>query len=422
MSGPGRLVVVGSGDRAMREPILRRAAAVADLWLLDSRPPTWQAPYLAGWSVLPLDDARAVTATLRALPAVDGVLTLLEEHVELVAEVAGDLGLPGTGLAAARACRDKATTRQRLAAAGVPQPAVGLARTRAEAEEVAGRIGYPVVLKPRNLGGSLGVRRADGPADLADAFAAASGARAEGVPLIDGGILIEEYLRGPEISVDSAVLGDRVVPMVIARKSTGPEPWFEEVGHLFDAAEPLFDDPALTDALTAVHRALGVAGGVTHSEWRLTAAGPRLVEVNARLGGQLIPYAGDCQGLDAVRVAVELALGRVPDLRRSPGGAARVHFLYPEHDLRIENLELAGPVPGGIEFFEFTAAPGDELRLPPAAFQSRYGHALVRGRDVPECGARLDALLDLVRLTGGPLTTDDGSHRSGGATDPDPTT
>lgn len=405
----GVLVVIGSGVEAMRGPILRRAAAVSPLWLLSDTHHDWVADVVDGVTILDLEDDDAIRAAVDGIGRpVAGVITFVEEYVEITARIAEERGLIGMPVEGALACRDKSLTRQRMAEAGEPGPRSELASDLEHALSAAERIGFPVVLKPANLGGSLGVKRADGPEDLREAFVAATEAFAEGIPHYDAGVLVEEYLVGPEISVDSVVADGRVTPLAIARKITGPEPWFEEFGHDFHPRDDLFDDADLAAALDGAHRALGITDGVTHSEWRLTKGGPRLIEVNARLGGQLIPHAGACQGLDAVRASCELALGLPLSLSRGAATAALVRFFYPKQDVRVDRIGISGTPPEGVESYGLMAAPGEELRLPPAAYQSKYAYVHVAGATLAECAdtlARFEALVDFEAQPLAPILT-----------------
>jgi len=151
----------------------------------------------------------------------------------------------------------------------------------AEAEAAAAKTGYPLVLKPRGLGASEGVVQVDDASGLADGYRDASSASHPGVPTYERGVLVEEYLDGPEISVDGYVCRGRYQAMFVAHKQVGLAPFFEETEHVVVAADPLLDDRELMDMLAAAHRALGVDGAITHTEVKFTSRGPRIVEVNA---------------------------------------------------------------------------------------------------------------------------------------------
>lgn len=73
----------------------------------------------------------------------------------------------------------------------------------------------------------------------------------------------------------------------------------------------------------------------------LTAAGPRVVEINARVGGDRTAHLGElATGLEIGRIAGDLAAGAVPDTTHRHGRVAAVRFLYPDRDLRVEAVEV----------------------------------------------------------------------------------
>lgn len=113
-----------------------------------------------------------------------------------------------------------------------------------------------------------------------------------------GGALIEEYLTGPEISIDGAVVDGRYTPLFVARKTVGMHPYFEELGHLVNAADGLMSDPQLLATLASAHRAIEFRHGVTHTEVKLTGRGPVIVEINGRLGGDMIPLLAPVRDRD----------------------------------------------------------------------------------------------------------------------------
>ncbi len=242
------LLLIGSGDRRYREYILAAVARRYRLWLLDADEPTWQSAYVERSTVV---DQRNFAALLHAAGPVAsaypvaGVFSYDESMVHSAALLAEALGLPGSPPETVLACRDKATTRRILTAAGVPQPRCRPVATARDAQRAADAIGYPVVVKARGLAGSLGVVRADRPDDVAAAFRAAATADYPGVPRYQDDVLVEEFLTGPEISIDAVVAGGECVPTIVARKSTGLEPFFEETGHTVDADDPLLHDAEL---------------------------------------------------------------------------------------------------------------------------------------------------------------------------------
>jgi biotin carboxylase len=402
------LLVVATGARLYREYLLRSIATRYRVHLLLSAEPTWEREYITGATVLESTlDADELCAAARELDAcwpVDGVLCWDEARILQTASVAEALGLPGGDPAAILRCRDKHLTRDALAAAGVPQPRSALVGGVEEALATAADFGYPVVLKPRALAASLGVVLARTPEELAAHFAFARDTTLPEAPDYELTVLVEEFADGPEISVDCAVSGGVVAPLYVARKEVGYAPYFEEIGHRVDAGDPLLRDPRLRESLRATHAALDFRDGMTHVELKLTHDGPKVIEVNARLGGDLIPYLGlRASGIDPGLAAAAVACGRAPDVRASRALVGGVRFFYVEHDdTVIEEVSFDAarlPARSRIDLAVATAAPGAIVSPPPrGTLFGRIAYATVLGETMAQANAALDAAEAALRV------------------------
>jgi hypothetical protein len=181
-------------------------------------------------------------------------------------------------------------------------------------------------------------------------------------------VLVEEYADGPEISIDCAVFHGQVYPICLAHKELGYPPYFEEIGHLVDGAEPMLSDPALITALEQAHAALGFTDGMTHTEYRLTPSGPKLIEVNARLGGDLIPYLGmRATGIDPGLAAAAIACGRQPEVASDRKLFGAVRFCYVPYEMTISGIGFDPErMPDGLDLAVVRGEPGQRLAPPPA--------------------------------------------------------
>ncbi|MBO4269198.1 ATP-grasp domain-containing protein [Microbispora triticiradicis] len=403
----GVLLVMASGFPHYREYLLASIAQRGGpVWLFETERPSWQTPYIAGSTVVDVFDPEAVVAAARELAArtpVRGVISYHEAVIEAAARVAAELGLPGPAPEAVTAVRDKPTTRRLLDRAGIRQPRHALVATPEEAAAAAGRIGFPLVAKPRGLGASQGVVKVAGEAELGWAVGVSRTARQSGMPGHDE-ILLEQFLAGPEISVDAAVHDGEYLPYLVARKRLGGEPYFEETGHVVLADEPLLRDADLLRLLADTHRALGYTHGTTHTEVKLTPEGYALIEVNGRLGGDLIPYLGLlANGVDSGVVAADLALGVRPEVTAHGTGAVGIRFLYPPETCVARRVEMPEPDPGaGLLASVAVAGPGTPLILPPDGAIARYGFLIARGRTAEECDEVLDRAERAARFEGDP--------------------
>jgi biotin carboxylase len=404
----GVVLVIGSGMQRYRQYLLEAASQRNPLWLIDEHETGWQRPLIAGSSVVPpldevreipdqqgmIDAAVAVAQTRRVV----GAFTYDELLVIPTASIAHQIGLRGLSPQGAANCRDKHETRRALTAAGLPQPRSILARTLEEAQRAAEDIGYPVIMKPLGMGASVGVVEADTPEELSAAYRIAERASRFGPLAYEGGVLVEERIAGEEISIDGAIVDGEHRGYLLARKQTSQPPYFEELGHVVDATDPLLADAELRDVLVRAHRALGVRDGITHTEVRLSERGLVIIEVNGRLAGDLVPYVGRlANGIDSGHVAVDVAMGVAPSLEPSRRGCAAIRFFYPPEDCRVEEISLPGQdaVPG-LAAAHAMARPGDVLRLPPRSHVARYAYAICTADDPGTC---LDRMAEAAKLT-----------------------
>lgn len=259
----------------------------------DRRVPRAHLANASAVETLDTNDDRAVRRRLRALHArrpFAAVVPGFEHYVPLAAAAAADLGLPGLPATTAAALRLKHLMRGRLGARGIDQPRHVVVGDEAEVAGALAAVGLPCVVKPVDQSGSLNVRKVATPAEAVEAFRRVNGYGAgyldrTSLPLA----LFEEYVAGPEFSVEGYACGDRVTVLGVTEKLLGPEPWFVEVGHMVPAPLDAVTAGTVEDYTVRVVRALGLRLGPFHAELRLSARGPLLMEVAARLPGDRIP-------------------------------------------------------------------------------------------------------------------------------------
>jgi biotin carboxylase len=377
--------------------------------------------FITGWTVLPstIDGPAMAREALRVNESapIDGVLCWDEGRILAASQVAAALGLPGGDPATIWRLRDKAQTRARLATSRVPQPRSVAVKTLPEALAAADRVGYPAILKPRGLGASLGVVRVDDPTELRANFAFTRDTLAPD-PVVyasDQPVLVEEFVSGAEVSIDSVVVHGTVTPLFLARKVTGYPPYAEEVGHYVDAADPLLADPVFTSVVQETHSALGFRDGWTHTEYMITADGPVLIEVNGRLGGDLIPYLGMlATGVDPGLVAAAAACGRAVTSRPTRRRVAGIRFFYVDRDdTTIDAISFrASELPATIDRAITVARPGATVSPPPkGTVWGRIAYATAIADTIATCGAALDAAEAALQVVSRDADTAPGSAR-----------
>ncbi|MFF6772757.1 acetyl-CoA carboxylase biotin carboxylase subunit family protein [Streptomyces sp. NPDC012637] len=404
MSARPRLLVVSPGDETYRGYCLEQVAASYDVVLLTGTEPTWEKPYIVDHAVADLDNTTDLLAAGRALAErheLAGVVTWTEWHLVPTARLARVLDLPTNSVEVMRACRNKATARTLFARHGVPSAASMRARSLVEAELATMTIGYPAVIKPASFAGSIGVIRIDRPEQLPDAFTFASAGA--GQSREDTAVLVEEYLDGPEISVECVTHRGVTTAVAVTRKSLGPPPYFEETGHTVDPDDPLLVQVAPVAA--AAIKTLGITDGVQHVEMRLVDGRPRLIEVNARIGGDMIGHLVRlATGIDLPKAAADLACGNSPDLTPTRREAAGIRMLYPAASGTLTERRINQPFAAYTPWLrqvQWTRQTGDPILLPPDGdlFTARAGFYIVTGRDTAEVNERLDIAGDEIIVT-----------------------
>ncbi|MFF3291609.1 ATP-grasp domain-containing protein [Streptomyces sp. NPDC003023] len=259
----------------------------------------------------------------------DAILTFSESRLPETAELAVRLGLPYHSPGTVELLRDKYAQRTRLRERGTEGVRSFLLRQAGDWPAALAAVGLPAVLKPARGEGSRSthlVTEASLGAELAARLLPESAAEGERGAAGESALVLEEYLRGRDcgrfgdhVSVESAVSGGRVSHWAVTGKFPLAPP-FRETGHMWPA--PL-EDAELEQVCRLVGgalRALEVTRGVTHTEVKLTPDGPRIIEVNGRLGGFQVQLARLRGGFDAVTLAGRVALGEDVSRLRAPAG------------------------------------------------------------------------------------------------------
>jgi len=268
----------------------------------------------------PATDAATVLASIQtrlSISQIAGVFSASEYYVPLAAEVARLIGLPSGNPEQVRRIRNKSIQRDLLSSTA-PElcPQYRLAKDATQAGEAAKTLGFPVVVKPVDGSGSVMVRMCSNPQEV-DAQAR--------LILTEGAqLLIEEMIVGQEISVETF----NGVAVGVTMKRLGAIPHFVELGHLYPAALGSDDKVAAIAAAEKIASLLGISWGPAHIELRLSPRGPKLIELNPRLAGDMIPeLIHQATGIDLIRATILLVCGESFSLRPDWEKVSGIRFL-----------------------------------------------------------------------------------------------
>lgn len=279
----------------------------------------------------------------------DGGITVCDYYIEVVREVAKALNLPCPFPNQVKNVRQKHSMRQALDKAYLANPKYHLAHRWNEVETAANEIGYPLVVKPVDLASSAFVSFIQNVEELREAYR-----KLADFPLNfrdqerDTTYLLEEFMKGEEVSVESVTYNGETTILGITDKSITGSPYFIENGHMFPANLDEEMSTTVTKFVRDALQAVGFDHGIAHTEVKLTAEGPRIVEINPRTpGNYIVELIQKVTDVDLLRVFVDLSLGNKPAITKKDGGisSAAVMFIVPPqggtitHVQGVESLE-----------------------------------------------------------------------------------
>ncbi|HEY7706553.1 MAG TPA: ATP-grasp domain-containing protein [Gaiellaceae bacterium] len=344
MGAPGSrrsLLVLGAGPAQLG--LLEAAAARDDLEViaLDRDPSALGFGVADKRAIISTEDERGIQLLAEA-ERVDGIVAPgIDWPVAVAARVAEKIGIghPLTAATAALAV-SKARQRERLAEAGLPQPAWRLV---AELED---GLPVPCVVKAPDRQGQRGLSLVRDAAELEGAINRALHESR------NGHALVEEVADGPEVTVVAFSVGGRFHPLTVTDRLTADPPAFGvALAHVWPSRADAAGEAAAAAARAV--EALGIEDGPTYTQLRITRDGPQVVEVAARLGGghdaELCTAA---LGVDLNGLAITAALGEPvgPDaLVAEPraGGVSTVFLTAEPGELEgVDGVEQAEAVDG----------------------------------------------------------------------------
>jgi biotin carboxylase len=286
----------------------------------------------------------------------DGIATFSDNRMVELAFLAEALDLPFHKPVVARRLTDKTAQRDVLRRAGLSTPRtteVGADVGRDDLRRTAADVQYPAVLKPVLGTDNRTTVRVD---DAEQLFSALTSMFGQARP----DMVVEDYLADTDpclgegfanyLSVESAVCSGRIDHFAVTGRFP-PAPPLRESGFFIPADLTADQRTDVLNLATAAVDAIGVEMGFLHTEIKFTPDGPRIIEVNGRLGGG-VPLMLEMAGAaSAPRLAMEVALGRAADLTTltpREGIAFRLLFHAPmtaRRVLAVEGLERIGDLP-----------------------------------------------------------------------------
>ena len=330
---------------------------------------------------------------------VDGVIHPCSEvSMNVMGRINDELGLSGISREAAIRATNKHLMREAFEAGNAPSPKSILTESAEDAwNHLQNGFDSDGILKPSRNSGSRGIAKVTRDMPKEDFVKAYDVALNESR---DKSVLIEQFIEGPEFSIEIIVWDSKVNVLTVTDKKTTEAPHFVELGHSQPSCFSAEDVEKLKAAAVAGVKALGVNNCACHAEAKLMDGKAYLMEIGARLGGdfistELTPLS---TGIDMVAAAINCALGIEPCLEPTEekhGVCIRYFCPKPGKLVNISNTEVLNDE--RVYLWEIYHKEGDMI---PEVTSSlcRSGHVIVTEKDAPSAIAYAESLLNEVKM------------------------
>lgn len=257
---------------------------------------------------------------------IDGICTIASDvAAPTVSYIAEKMGLTANPYEAAVRANNKYLMRNAFMAAGVPCPQYKMVKSVDEAKDI--NWDYPMIVKPSDRSGSLGVTKVLNCEELNTAIE-----RAISVSFKKEA-MVEEFIEGREISVEFISYKGTHYPLQITDKVTTEAPYFVELEHHQPADFTPAEYSKIYDITRIALDALGITNGASHSEYKITKEGRiAVMEIGGRMGGDFIgsDLVRLSTGYDFVKGVIEVALGEFEVPKKTISKHSGVYFLCKE--------------------------------------------------------------------------------------------
>lgn len=325
----------------------------------------------------------------------DGIMTLATDMpMRGVSKASDKLHLHSISYETSFKATDKYEMIKAFKAYGVPSPWYFDVDSYEELKALEGKVNFPCIIKPTDNAGSHGVAKVHDFEELLANYEYSHSCSRHGK------VIVEEYLDGPEVSVEVMVVKGQVHILQITDKITTGAPHFVEMGHTQPSRLPEETQQRIREVAEAACLSLGLDKGPAHVEMKVTDRGPVMIELGARMGGDnitthLVPLS---TGIDMVGATIKVALGEDPDIRPTLHcGSAIRYFDVPFGTIKsIEGVEEAERIPG-VKQVTFTKGVGEES-TPIQCSNDRIGFVIVQGETAEQAEDACNKAMTAIKI------------------------
>ena len=335
---------------------------------------------------------------------IDGVIHPCSEvSMNVMGRIHDELNLSGVSRKQAVVATNKHLMREAFKKGDAPSPISILAKSAEDAWEQFMAMPGDAILKPSRNSGSRGLAKVSKGSNGVSEVSKEDFYKLYDIALEesrDNSVLIEQFIEGPEFSVEIIVWEGKVNVLTVTDKKTTEAPHFVELGHNQPSCFPEETVALIKDAAVRGVKALGVDKCACHAEVKVQDGKAYLMEIGARMGGDFISTVLTrlSTGIDMVAAAIDCALNIEPDLtpKAAPQGVCIRYFCpKPGKLVSISNTEVLDDP--RVHEWEIYHQVGDEI---PEVTSSlcRSGHVIVTEETPQKAIAYAESLLNEVKM------------------------
>lgn len=338
-----RLMILGAsiGQLAMIKTAKRMGYELA---VVDYNKDAMAIPYADKFFQASTNDIDAVVKIAKEYKP-DGITTIQTDMpVRTIAAVCEALNLKGLSPETAVKATDKEKMIEAFKEKKVASPWYYVCTGIDDVKQIIDIITFPCIIKPVDNSGSRGVSKVDNSEELYQAVGYSKDNSK------NGRIIIEEYMEGPEVSVEILMMAGQSQVLAVTDKLTTGAPHFVEVGHNEQSMLGEETVKRIKELAGEAMRAVGITDGPGHVEIIATKDGPKVVELGGRLGGDfitsdLVPLS---TGVDMMAATIEISCGGVPDVTAKFDKGSAIRFITANEGIihSISGLDEAQKIEG----------------------------------------------------------------------------
>lgn len=340
-----------------------------------------------------------LSSYLSTIENLAGIFSSSDYFVEIASQLAYRFSLLGSHPEAVKICRNKNLLTKKLTENNIscPRSIAINSSDLAKNAMIQSRLEFPVIIKPVQGTGSMGVKLCHNLQELIAHIDSQLKELNESSPDTDV-LLIQEYIEGEEFSVETFTANAEVNIIGITQKHLSNPPYFVETGHDFPAVLPHLIEERICSFIKMSLEKINLLFGPAHTEVRIKNGMPYLIEINPRLAGGMIPLLINFStGIDLIAMTIKLVTGQQLSFAEPfTYRFASIRFIIPAVNGLLESVQI-NHLDKKIVDYQIYKKFNETIHLQ-GDFRDRIGHVIIKEDDFNACKELADAVHNSITI------------------------